>query len=51
VRAVLIVVPTPFFDDPPSVREGEEPVLVQALVPEATVEALDEDLSELRAWR
>ncbi len=32
MRAVLIVVLTPFFDDSPGVREGEEPVLVETLV-------------------
>ena len=42
MRAVLIVVDPSVFDGPPSVGEGEEPVLVQALVSEPAVEALDE---------
>jgi len=44
VRASLVVVGPPFFDDLPSVSEGQKPVLVQALVAEAPVEALDESV-------
>ncbi len=39
---VSIVVYPPSFNELPSVSEGEEPVLVQALVSEPAVEALDE---------
>jgi hypothetical protein len=41
VRASLVVVCPPFFDDLASVSEGEEPVFVQALVAQPAVEALD----------
>src|SRR5438034_9902729 len=38
----LVVVDPPFFNDLPGVNKSQEPVLVEALVPQAAVEALDE---------
>ena len=38
----VVVVPSPSFDGSPRVVHGEEPVHVQAVVPERAVEALDE---------
>jgi hypothetical protein len=41
VRSLSVVFDPPGLDGSPRVRHGEEPVFVQALVTEATVEALD----------
>ena len=38
--SAVIVIMSPGFGDPPGFREASEPVLVQALIPEAPVEAL-----------
>ncbi len=51
VRAGAIVVNPPGFDDPPGVGQAEEPVLVQALVPEAAVETLDPGILDRLAGR
>jgi len=45
-----IVVHAPVFDEPSSVSEGEKPVLVQALIPEPPVEALDEGVLDGLPW-
>ncbi len=42
VRAFCVVVDPPCFDDLPGRRQAAEQVLVQALVPEPSVEALHE---------
>src|SRR5208283_4736466 len=38
---LLVIVPPPLLDDLPGIADGNEPVLVQALVAELAVEALD----------
>lgn len=38
--SAVIVIMSPGFGDPPGFKETPEPVLVQALLPEAPVEAL-----------
>ena len=40
VRSIGVVVDPPFFDDPSRLAEVREHVLVEALVPQAAVEAL-----------
>lgn len=42
VGALLVVIPTPFGDQLPSVVQAGEPVIVEAFIPEAAVEAFDE---------
>ena len=42
VRSMLIVVPAPGGDQDTSLRQARKPMVIQALVPEAPVEALDE---------
>lgn len=42
VRTDIVVVSTPMLHLPPGVVKGQEPVGVQALRPELTVEGLDE---------
>ena len=42
MRSAAVVVGPPFIDDPAGVRQAPEEVLVQALVPESSVQALDE---------
>ena len=42
MRSTAVVVDPPFIDDPAGVRQAPEEVLVEALVPEAPVQALDE---------
>ena len=42
MRSDLVVVSPPEFDAPSGVGEGCEPVLVEALVPEASLEVVDE---------
>jgi hypothetical protein len=41
VRSHRVVVLSPRFDDPAGIRQGQKPRLVQALVSESAVEALD----------
>ena len=42
VRSMLIVVPAPGGDQDTSLRQTRKPMVIQALIPEAPVEALDE---------
>ena len=42
VRSVGVVVDPPFFDDPACLAEVREHVLVEALVPQAAIEAFHE---------
>ncbi|CAH1696453.1 hypothetical protein CHELA1G11_40062 [Hyphomicrobiales bacterium] len=44
VRPVGIVIHLPFFDQPACGRQVAEHVLIEALVTEATIQALDEAL-------
>jgi hypothetical protein len=39
-----VIAQTPTLDDGAGFRQGQEPVLAQALVPESPVEALDEGI-------
>ncbi len=41
VRPALIVVAPPRLDQPPCLSQGDEPVNVEALVPERSIEGLD----------
>jgi hypothetical protein len=50
VRPVAVVVPTVGLDRPASVEQADEPVLVEALLPELSVEALDEGVLHRLAW-
>ena len=45
VRSIGVVVDPPFFDDPSRLAEVREHVLVEALVPQAAVEALPQSHS------
>ena len=40
VGSAVIVIMSPGFGDPPGFREASEPVLIEALIPEASIEAL-----------
>jgi len=42
VRSERVVVDPPFFDDPSGLRQAGEEVLVQTLVAQGAIEALDE---------
>ena len=42
VRPMLVVVSAPSGDQDTSLRQARKPVVIQALIPEASVEALDE---------
>ena len=42
VRPMLVVISAPGGDQDTSLRQARKPVIIQALVPEAPVEALDE---------
>ncbi len=42
VGALLVVIPTPFGDQLPSVVQAGEPVIVEAFIPESAIEAFDE---------
>lgn len=42
VRPMLVVVSAPSGDQDTSLRQARKPVVIQALIPEAPVEALDE---------
>ena len=44
MRPVQIVVHPPVFDRPLGVRQAQEPVLVETLVAQSAVEALDESV-------
>jgi hypothetical protein len=40
VRPILVVIPAPFINNPARMIKREEPMLVEAFVPEPSVEAL-----------
>ena len=50
MRPLRVVFDPPGFDDPPDLRHRDEPVLVQALVPEPAIEALDVGVLVRLAW-
>lgn len=44
MRSFGVVVNSPFFNQFPSSRQAREEVLVEALISEATIEALDKEM-------
>lgn len=51
VRSECVVVGPPFFDDPASLRQAGEEALIEALVAQPAIEALDEAVLRRLAGR
>ena len=50
MRAFCVVIDPPVFDDLARLADAREPVLVQALIPEPAIEALDIGILGRLAW-
>ena len=50
MRPIFVIVLAPVFDRLPRVSEGEKPILIQALLAQSTIEALDESIVCWLTW-